>query len=298
MVNKNQGWEHIRKLADTYLEEVADGHGVGNAERSPIQVKIAQDIIERTIPFLYDVVGSLTSPHPIKGMYLRIKGSSKRIMVSLRKGIELDELVNQGAIGIINGLKRFDPNKGNIYAFIKATVIYEILNSFKFKDNSGLIRLTQHFWDNSRNILNDSSLDRKEFLDNLVEQTGASYETASLIYCSQREQFLNIDDLVAKDSPILNSLIDRSLVENQVAEGLEENLIFISVYQNVLKTIDFLSDKEKFVIRKRFGIEDGICYTLEEIGTLLGVTRERIRQIEAKSLDKLRKKIISAGSAF
>ena len=79
------------------------------------------------------------------------------------------------------------------------------------------------------------------------------------------------------------------MVENQTETTPEEAMDILVQKEEVKELLETLSEREREVIRLRYGLEDGKAQTLEEIGGQLGVTRERVRQIEARAMEKLRK---------
>ena len=84
-----------------------------------------------------------------------------------------------------------------------------------------------------------------------------------------------------------NSLGD--MVEDRTEATPEEAMNTLVQKEEVSELLESLSDRERQVIRLRYGLEDGKTHTLEEIGSMLSVTRERVRQIEARAMEKLRK---------
>ena len=80
------------------------------------------------------------------------------------------------------------------------------------------------------------------------------------------------------------------LVEDRSEATPEEAMDVLVRKEEVKELLEALTDRESQVIRLRFGLEDGRSHTLEEIGEMMGVTRERVRQIEARAMEKLRKK--------
>lgn len=81
----------------------------------------------------------------------------------------------------------------------------------------------------------------------------------------------------------------RDFIEDQEGVSPEEAATFELLKEHIDETLDLLTPREQKILRMRFGLEDGRSHTLEEVGQEFGVTRERIRQIEAKALTKLRK---------
>ena len=115
-------------------------------------------------------------------------------------------------------------------------------------------------------------------------------EEASLPVDKVRQTFELGQELTSLDTPLdegdKNSFID--IISDQSAQSPEDEISAQAVKDCLNKALDTLSPREAEVLKLRFGLTDGTFYTLEQLGNMLGVTRERVRQIEKKALMKLR----------
>jgi RNA polymerase primary sigma factor len=126
-------------------------------------------------------------------------------------------------------------------------------------------------------------LEREPSVEELAERVGLSEERVREI------QRISLD-LLSLDAPVGeeddSNLAD--FIEDQAAEAPADAAARRMLNRAVIDALDELNDREKAVVRLRFGLDDGQARTLEEVGKEFGVTRERIRQIESKTLAKLR----------
>lgn len=203
-----------------------------------------------------------------------------------------EDLYQIATMGFICGCKRFDPTKGYNLLTYATFWINQVLRR-EIMDTGFLIRLPVHKWETINKINKImAKYSSDEDIDSILETEGFSKKTIADVM-NLKHNYLNpefLDSYAFNDSEI--TLLDT------VAEGVN---CFISEVPNPTKEISSellredmaevlctLSPRERDVLMLRFGMDDGRQRTLEEVGTLFGVTRERIRQIEAKALRKLR----------
>lgn len=198
-----------------------------------------------------------------------------------------EELLQEGRIGLIEATKKFDLERGHefstyAYWWIRQRMLRYIVNNFY------RIRMPAyvHQYLNTLNKLeNESNIKFGNIVDSYIIQNSDFDKSKIDDLRKIRYKFLNYTSLneSAKDNPDKERLEDVKDPDISVSEQAEFN-IFI---ENIKSELETLSEKEKIVLVKRFGLFASKEYTLEEIGDELGFTRERIRQIEKKSLEKL-----------
>ena len=217
--------------------------------------------------------------------------SNLRLVVDLAKhyngrGLSLLDLVQEGNIGLMKAAERFDYRRGFKFSTYATWWIRQGITR-ALADQSRTIRIPVHMTENYQRVHKATrQLAQRLGRPPSVEEVASSVKTTServgqTIQAFQEvvslehpvgdgEAFLG-DFIPDRDAPTADSQVDRSEMTQQVARALGS-----------------LSPREEAVIRLRFGIGQGEAMTLEEVGRTLGVTRERIRQIEAKALIKLR----------
>lgn len=205
--------------------------------------------------------------------------------------LDFQDLVQVGFLGLLTGAEKFDISKGYQFStyvvyWIKQQISREIMN------NGYTIRIPVHMFEKIRQLdrveeqlIDELKLDRLPKVEEIAEAMEMDVaEVRNLIRLrDQVKSTPSLDVSVGEDGDTpMWELIEDTFVEP--TEALSEK---IALYEIFDKALAQLSPKEQKIIRLRFGLSDGERHTLEEIGQMLGVTRERIRQIEAKAIRKL-----------
>ncbi|MCH2021030.1 MAG: RNA polymerase sigma factor RpoD/SigA [Saprospiraceae bacterium] len=228
----------------------------------------------------------------------KITRANLRFVISVAKqyqnqGLPLIDLINEGNVGLIKAAKRFDETKG--FKFISYAVWWirqSILQAIV--EQSRLVRLPLNKI-GTNNRINEAY---QSFMQEFEREPSAS-EIAELVGLTEKEvrHILRISGKhVSVDAPVGNdtngndtmTMLD-TLAYNGTTEGPEGGLMNESLKKEVKKGLESLSPKELQVISAYYGLNDQQAMTLEEIGYLCDLTRERVRQIKERAIRRLRK---------
>ena len=214
-----------------------------------------------------------------------------RLVISIAKkytgqGILFMDLVQEGSLGLIKAANRFDYKKGfkfSTYAtwWIKQSIIRAIAN------NSRAIRIPVHMGDKIRNL--------KRAITKLSADLGYEpndFELATYLKTTEK-RIKTIKEAIIKepisfDTPVAQDLSLEDYIADSVENLPNQRIEHIDFKKDVFSTLDLLNDRERFIILNRFGLKGRKTKTLEELGNILGFSKERIRQIEMEGLRKLR----------
>lgn len=203
-------------------------------------------------------------------------------------GLPLEDLLNEGNLGLIEAARRYDPAKGT--KFITYAIWWIRKSILKaLAEQVNLVRVPTYQMKKVKEVRETERTLRKELGRSPERQEISDRLDVSIKKVDQVLQVhsreVSLDDTVGKDkkTPVSDFLVDPDIASP------EDNLLKREGTSLVTDALDFLTEQERMVIRHRFGLDGSPILTLKEIGEKMGVSRERVRQIETQAKQRLRR---------
>ena len=262
--------------------------------------------MDLTQQYLSELNHSILSPEQEKELYERIKNGDEeaakeladhnlRLVVSVAKryigrGLDFQDLIGNGNLGLLKAVEKFDANKGYKFSTYATWWIRQAITR-GIPDQSANIRIPVHTYE----MLNKMRRIEKTYLETYGEEPDDLYLAAKLeVPVDKIIELKKTPGTISLNTPVGDE--DDSTIQDFVEDPFNgtdafNKKLFLEEFRKAVFDEGILKDREAEVLKYRFGFYGGRCYTLEEVGKIMGVTRERIRQIESRAIRVLRRKV-------
>ncbi len=284
-VAEDEEEEEVKLSDQVYLDDIADD-SVRLYLREIGKIPLLKP--DEELALAYEVVAGKKKAKD------KMAEANMRLVVSIAKryvgrGLDLLDLIQEGNTGLLRAVEKFDPDKGFKFSTYATWWIRQAITR-AIADQARTIRIPVHMVETINKLLRTQrrltqELNREPTNEEIAKEMEIDVEKVEHIM-KIKQDISSLDASVREDEE--DSVLG-DFIEDEDTVTPEESATGSLLKEHVSDMLGVLSEREQKILRLRFGLEDGRSHTLEEVGQEFNVTRERIRQIEAKALAKLRK---------
>ncbi len=212
----------------------------------------------------------------------------------LGRGLSWDDLVSEGNRGLITAAHKFDPNRGARFSTYSAWWIKQAIRQ-AIAEQARTVRVpigTQVNWRRIRRVVREltETLKREPTDVEVAEEAKLPIATVQRLRGSNQVEIHSLNAPVSNDGSDSGEFLE--FLYDEMALGPDQELVNLEDIEQLLALLETLPERERQVLRLRFGLDGEAVRTLEEVGQVIGCTNERVRQIQNQALRKLQRQIM------